>query len=216
MTRRWRISAKILLTLAALLAGGRTVAAHPHVWVDLRTSLVLDEEGRLAAVEQEWLFDPIYSAYAVGGVEAETEEGRAALAGLIADSMTNLHDYDYFMRVRADGERVSFAAATDYSADLREGRLVYRFTVPLAEPADPVARDLDVAVFDPTYYIEMVHLEGDVVTLRGANPAGCGARIVAPTPDMETVVMAQSLDKNAMPDNTLGAQFAELVVIQCR
>lgn len=203
-----------VLSVIAALAGSAT--AHPHVWIDLRTTVILDDGGRVSAIRQEWLFDPIYSAYAAGGVDAETDEGRRALAGLIADSMTGLHDYDYFMRVRSDGERQNFAAATDYAATLREGRLLYRFTVPLSEPLDPTAHDLDVAVFDPTYYIEMLHLEGDVVAFEGANPNGCGARILAPTPDMETVIMAQSLDKNAQPDNTLGAQFAELVMVQCR
>jgi len=215
MARFWRAAAIVLVLCVALVVGHRTASAHPHVWIDLRTTVVLDAEGRVTAIDQEWLFDPIYSAYAVAGADPESDAGRQALADLVAESMRNLHPYDYFSRVRVDGARQAFERVREYAADLREGRLLYRFTLPLAEPVDPAAHDVDVAVFDPTYYIEMLHLEGDVVAFSGANPAGCGARIIAPTPDMETVVFARSLDRGAPPDDTLGAQFAELVVVTC-
>ncbi|MDF1794350.1 MAG: DUF1007 family protein [Thalassobaculaceae bacterium] len=212
----WRRISLIGLTLLGLLAAiARPAAAHPHVWIDLRTTIVLDQAGRVSAIGQEWLFDPIYSAYATGGADTTTDQGRQALADLVSDSMKNLREYDYFMRVRADGARLAFADVTEYAAEMREDRLLFRFTVPLATAADPVAHALDVAVFDPTYYIEMLHLEGDVIAVQGPNPAGCAARVVAPTPDMNAVVAAQALDRNASPDDTLGAQFAETVLITC-
>lgn len=216
MTHRWK-AAFTTLILGCLLAGaGRPAVAHPHVWIDLRTTVMLDDAGRVAAIGQEWLFDPMYSAYATAGVDTESDQGREFLSELVDDSMKNLRDYDYFMRVRADGARQAFDAPTDFTATLREGRLLYRFTVPLARPVDPRALDLDIAVFDPTYYIDMVHLEGDVVAFQGSNPGNCGARIVAPTPDMNAIMAAQSADQNTRPDDTIGAQFAETVIVTCR
>lgn len=212
----WRRIALIGLTVLTALAGAVTTArAHPHVWIDLRTTVVLDDAGRVTAIGQEWLFDPLYSAYAIGGADPATDQGREVLADLVADSMKNLREYDYFMRVRSDGQRLDFDAVTDYSAGMRGDRLLYRFILPLAEAIDPVAHALDVAVFDPTYYIEMLHLEGDVVAFEGANPGGCMARVIAPTPDMDAIVLAQSMDRKATPDDTLGAQFAETVIITC-
>jgi ABC-type uncharacterized transport system substrate-binding protein len=205
----------LMIVLIAVLSG-RTAQAHPHVWIDLRTTVVLDDQGRVAAIGQEWLFDPIYSAYVTGGIDPATDNGRKALADLIDESMRNLRDYDYFMRVRSDGTRQTLGDVHDYAAEMRGDRMLYRLTVPLAEPVDPRTHNLDVAVFDPTYYIEMVHLEGDVVAFQGANPAGCGARIIEPAPDMNAIVAAQALDKNAAADDTLGAQFAETVIITCK
>lgn len=218
MLLHWReflIGTALILVLG--LAGGRGAGAHPHVWIDLRTTVVTDAAGRVTAIEQEWLFDPIYSAYVTGGADPATERGREALADLMDESMRNLREYDYFMRVRADGARLALGDVADgYTPQMSGDRLLYRFTVPLEEPVDPRGRDVDIAVFDPTYYIEMLHLEGDVVAFRGPSSTGCGARIIQPTPDMDAIALAQSLDKDAAADDTLGAQFAETVIVTCK
>lgn len=215
MTVRWTHGLAAALLVCLLAAIGRPADAHPHVWIDLRTTVMLDDTGRVTAIGQEWLFDPMYSAYATAGVDTESDQGRKFLAELVGDSMENLQPYDYFMRVRADGVRQAFDRPGDYSAAMRQDRLVYRFVVPLAEPVDPRQRDLDVAVFDPTYYIDMVHLENDIVAFLGPNPDRCGARIVPPTPDMNAVMAAQSADQDSNPDDTIGAQFAETVIVTC-
>lgn len=216
MTLRWKTVFMAVFLACLTMVAGRPVAAHPHVWIDLRTTVMLDDAGRVAAIGQEWLFDPMYTAYATVGIDIASDSGQRMLADLIDDSMKNLRDYDFFMRVRADGARQDFVAPRDFSASLREGRLLYRFTVPLAQPVDPRAQDLDIAVFDPTYYIDMVHLEGDVVAFRGPNPGNCSARILAPTPDMNAIMAAQSADQDSNPDDTLGAQFAETVIVTCK
>ena len=38
--------------------------AHPHAWIDLRSTVVLNEAGQAVALEQEWLFDDFYTAVA--------------------------------------------------------------------------------------------------------------------------------------------------------
>ncbi|SDF78038.1 DUF1007 family protein [Thalassobaculum litoreum] len=216
MLRIWRTFViGLALTLGVALAA-REAAAHPHVWIDLRTTVVMDDQGRVTAIGQEWLFDPIYSAYVTGGLDPASDKARKALDDLLGESMSNLREYDYFMRVRADGGRLALEDARDTSAAMRGDRMLYRFTVPLSDPVDPRSRDLDIAVFDPTYYIEMLHLEGDVIAFQGANQTGCGARIIEPAPDMNAIALAQSLDRNAAADDTLGAQFAETVIIACK
>ncbi|WP_420563027.1 DUF1007 family protein [Thalassobaculum sp.] len=216
MVRIWRTFLIGLGLTLGLALGAREAAAHPHVWIDLRTNVVMDDQGRVSAIAQEWLFDPIYSAYVLGGMDPQSDKARKALDDLLAESMANLREYDYFMRVRADGERLSLDDARDASAEMRGDRMLYRFTVPVADPKDPRGHDLDVAVFDPTYYIEMLHLEGDVIAFQGGKTAGCGARIIEPAPDMDAIALAQSLDRDAAADDTLGAQFAETVIITCQ
>lgn len=216
MVRIWRtVVIGLALTLGVALAA-REAAAHPHVWIDLRTTIVMDDQGRVAAIGQDWLFDPIYSAYVTEGLDPASDKGRKALADLLHESMSNLREYDYFMRVRSDGERMALDDVRDASVAMKGDRMLYRFTVPLAAPQDPKTHDLDVAVFDPTYYIEMLHLEGDVIAFEGPNPTGCGGRIIEPAPDMNAIALAQALDKNATADDTLGAQFAETVIISCK
>ena len=56
-------------SLAATLPAALPACAHPHVWIAATTDLVFDESGRVAAVRHQWVFDAMYSGYAVLGLE---------------------------------------------------------------------------------------------------------------------------------------------------
>ena len=63
-----------ILTLCILLTGlllAPVSYAHPHAWIDLRTSVVRDATGRIIAIEQEWLLDPLYSTVLVEDLGAD-------------------------------------------------------------------------------------------------------------------------------------------------
>ena len=46
----------VLAVLLMLAGSGSFLAeAHPHVWIDLRSTIVLDENGHVIGIEQEWL-----------------------------------------------------------------------------------------------------------------------------------------------------------------
>lgn len=197
-------------------AAASPAAAHPHAWIDLRSTVILDGEGRMTAIEQEWLFDEFYTMFVIDGLaESELQEA-AVLKELTRGNLENLRDYDYFTEVRADGGRIGFETVEEYESELRGPRLWMRFVVPLQTPIDPASQTLSYSVFDPTFYIEILHLEGDVVAFRGSGSAGCFGEIVPPNPSPETVTLAQALDRDAAADDTLGRVFAERVEVTCR
>jgi ABC-type uncharacterized transport system substrate-binding protein len=99
---------------------------------------------------------------------------------------------------------------------MRGGRYWVRFTVPLTTPVDPSKIRLEYAVFDPTYYIEILHLEKDVIEFHGGGPGRCFAQIAPPSPSSKAVIRARSPDIDKQPDESLGALFAERVAVQCR
>ena len=52
----------------ALAASGLfapSASAHPHSWIDLRSEAVFDDQGRLAALHETWLFDEYYTAFVI-------------------------------------------------------------------------------------------------------------------------------------------------------
>lgn len=204
-----------LLFLGALACFAQPVAAHPHAWIDLRSTVLLDENGHVIAIEQEWLFDDFYTLFVTEHIESAGESPKAALNELAKSNLGSLSAYDYFTEVEVDGSRISLGTVTEYESELRNGRLWLRFVLPLAEPLDAVARDFSFAVFDPTYYVEVLHLEGEVISFRGPGGNACSGMIVPPTPTVEMVMLAQALDRGAKPDNTLGSVFAERVEVAC-
>jgi ABC-type uncharacterized transport system substrate-binding protein len=204
----------LLLMLAG--AGGAPAVAHPHAWIDLRSTVVLDAAGRVIAIEQEWLFDQFYTVLVTEELSGAAGTRAEALKALARSNLQNLRSYDYFTEVHAGGTKVPLGTVSEFESELRKGRLWMRFVVPLATPIDPTERALAFAIFDPTYYIEMLHLPGDMIAFRGAGAGGCFGRIVPPNPTTETVLLAQAMDRNATPDATLGSVFAERVEVTCR
>ena len=57
MIRRWRFG----WFFACLVLFAETAAAHPHAWIDLRSRVLLNEDGEVHAFEFTWLFDDYYT-----------------------------------------------------------------------------------------------------------------------------------------------------------
>lgn len=207
----WGVAALLLLQIE----GASPTIAHPHAWIDLRSTVVLNGKGQAVALEQEWLFDDFYTAVATEASGGSKEKG-TDWKQLAKENLESLRAYDYFTEVRTGEKKVALATVTDYASEVRGGRLWMRFVVPFAEPIDPVAQRFSFSVFDPSYYIEILHMKGDVVAFRGKPSGQCAGDIVSPKPTTEMVLLAQALDKNAKSDDTLGQMFAERVDISCR
>ena len=56
------------LSAIALLAASPRAHAHPHAWKDVRSTVILADSGQVAAIEQRWLFDELYTASLIEGV----------------------------------------------------------------------------------------------------------------------------------------------------
>ncbi|MCH3800425.1 DUF1007 family protein, partial [Campylobacter jejuni] len=57
-----------LIAVAGALAAG-AAGAHPHMWIGARAVIDLDEQHRVTAVRQVWLFDEMFGAYATQGLK---------------------------------------------------------------------------------------------------------------------------------------------------
>ncbi|MEM7226474.1 MAG: DUF1007 family protein [Pseudomonadota bacterium] len=206
----------LALGLATLFAA-LPVRAHPHAWIDLRGALLFNEAGQATGLRVNWLFDEFYTIFALDGLETDGE-GRPtpqALRSLAELNVTSLADYDYFTKLTLDGQPAETLPVTEYESFVWEDRLVLVFTLPLAEPLELGDSRLTYSVYDPTYYIEILHVEEDPVVFEGAAPASCGHELIKPTPDLETVSLAASLDQTESVGDWLGNYFAERVVITC-
>jgi ABC-type uncharacterized transport system substrate-binding protein len=118
------------------------------------------------ALELDWLFDDFYTALIAEDFVQEGRPPSEFLTEVANTNLANLAEYDYFTDVRLDGERLRLGEVTRSETGLRDKRLWLRFEVPLIEPVDPHSGRLTFAVYDPTYYIEILHLEGEACARR--------------------------------------------------
>lgn len=205
--------------LVFLLAGvfPASVPAHPHAWIDLRVSLVFGPRGDLQLMQQEWAFDPSYSQLILRDQHAMEPEAdvATALRGIRERLLARLRDHDYFTEMAVGTQPLTVPDAQAANLDWRDRRLHFRFELPLDVGRPQTASAFTYRVYDPAYWIEVLHDPDDVIHLGGA-AASCEARLDPPRPEGWLVAYAASLDRQQRaPIDNLGRSFAERVVVQC-
>lgn len=215
--RRLLTLARVWLGFLGLLVVATSVNAHPHVWIDLRIKPLMNEQGNLLGLEQAWRFDPFYSLVLIeelerGGPKDELEERYGELAVEIVNNLNNVH---FFTQGRALQISSQWSQVTD-STLLRIGqRIELRFYLPLASPLPLESLPFSYQVYDPTYYIEMLH-SVDTGVDKTALKIGCDLHLETPTPSFDLTQKALALDKGAtVDDSQLGKHFAERVTLDC-
>ncbi|MBT5298977.1 MAG: DUF1007 family protein [Rhodospirillaceae bacterium] len=95
----------IMLTVACvlvhLLSLSPSARAHPHAWIDLRSTVHLNGDGQIVGIEQEWLFDNFYT------VSIHAEQLRNLHFGQQQVPFGNPHSYSpqYFQAARQSSGR---------------------------------------------------------------------------------------------------------------
>jgi ABC-type uncharacterized transport system substrate-binding protein len=208
--------ARLLSAMLAMWALTVTsAAAHPHVWVTMKTELVYGAGGTVTGVRHAWFFDDMYSTFAVQGLEPK-EQGvytTDELADLAKTNVEEMKEFEYFTYARVNSETAAFADPTDYAMELKDGVLTLRFTLPLAKPVK--AKALDVDVFDPTYLVDFSFVDAKAVTLIGA-PAGCKLDVTKLTGPSQSQPLSEAFFNS--PDggaSKYGAMFANKVAVRC-
>jgi ABC-type uncharacterized transport system substrate-binding protein len=200
-----------------VIAGPVTLAtAHPHMWVDLESRIVLHDDASPASIHQKWLFDDFFSTALIEEAGLHPDGVGAGIQQQITEIMVNLQPYDYFTVIKRGDDTLPLALVGDVTAGIRENRVWMDFTVAIESHVDLAAQNFSYAIFDPTYYIEMFHREGETIAFDGDAPAGCGTEIVQPNPSADAIALSQSASLDANPDDTIGRLFAETVHVKCQ
>ena len=199
-------------------------SAHPHGWVDISVRGEFDAQGRLEALRQQWRMDPFYSQVVMEELASVDDDSSMAerLDALGTEIRNNLATQHNLTWIDLDGRQLAQAEVVNTNTEIDGERLVFEFVLPLAQPVALGGHLLRYRVFDPTYYIEMVHeanADGsqplpEALTLEHA-PPGCTTRIVKAKPDPQKVMEAAMLDKTETGEPNLGRFFAETGEIRC-
>lgn len=207
---------------AALLAGllwlglPERALAHPHAWIDVAIELEADAADRVIALRQTWIIDPTYSRYlyddAMEQFEGETPEEK--LANLAAEILENLAEYDWYTELHADDQRVHGRPEGIATMAMQRRQLHFSFRLLLDQAVDPRAQTLRYAIYDPTYFIEILHHEESPPRLE-LSTGPCRLEILRPRPDPAIVARALALDFTQTGEADLGRHFAEQVTVRC-
>ncbi|MFS8036903.1 DUF1007 family protein [Xanthobacter sp. AM11] len=213
MTLRQVIAAFLLAAALAVSAVPRA-QAHPHVWVTMKSELVYDQDGRLAALKQAWTFDDAFTAFALQGMDKRKDGtyGDDVLKPLAEVNVTSLKEYNYFVTGKTATAKLAFKDPVDYYLTYENELLTLHFTLPLEKPT-PAKGNISVEIYDPTVFVSFAFAEKEPVRLLSA-PAGCTQQVVSPEPPQSSQ-LSEAFFSQLTSASTYGAQFADKITVKC-
>ena len=203
-------------------ASSAPVLAHPHVWIEMRSDVVFNDQGLITGLNLIWTFDDGYAQAALDGLDTDGDGtySPSEIEPLTKENLNSLKDYDYFTVMRFNGEKQAFGDVTEYGQLWSNDKLQLHFVVPLKTPLDPVKGEFVAKVYDPDFFIALDFAKDEPVTVIGSMPKQCQL-VVKPVPTGEEIEATQQMLASKGPDwkpennEDFGAMFAQPVTIQC-
>ena len=204
----------MLLAMLALPFAVSAARAHPHVYVTMKSDIVYDAQGRMTGIRHRWTFDDMFSSYATQGL-AQKQKGvftREELQPLAEVNVTSLKEFDFFTQGKLNGKKAEFEQPVDYFLEMTDELLTLNFTLPLKAPDS--TRDLELEIYDPSYFVAFEFAEKEPIILKDA-PAACKLSTVKLGDDSQPQILSESFFLKPDPNNPFGAQFANKIAVKC-
>lgn len=209
------------ISMCLLICGlyAQSVAAHPHSWIDMKADMILDEQGRLTAIRQHWVFDTYFSTVTLADAINEHGDKETGLVKMADQMIHNLTRLRYFSVLTIDGTEIELPRPSSYRLTentLKEPSILeLEMHFEISQPTVIRDKNLTWSVFDPTYYIAMNYWTVENVSIKGNPGAHCQLNLDSPKPSFEMIEYAQSLDRTRKDTDGLGVNFAETIRIDC-
>ena len=212
----------LALALCALAVAAAPAMAHPHVWVGMRASFILNNQGLITGIRDEWHFDKGYTESALQDMDTnhDGQFSDAELRPLTEENLKALREYNYFTMLRQSGKPVPLALPVAAGQVWSKGLLSLHFTLPLKAPIDPRAGEVVAKIYDPDFFISYTFLDKDPVSVEGGMPAGCTVSLKPVPTDAElnatrTMLASKGLDWQPENNEDFGALFAQPMILSC-
>lgn len=211
----WRMAAFL-----SLLAAGPTLA-HPHVFIDTRVEVILNDRNEATGLRISWTYDDLYSLYIVGdmGLDPDwdgalTAEEEAALAGFDMQWIEGFAGDTYALMA---GAPLGLSGPRDWTAGYAGGKITSTHVRDFAAPVPVASEPLVIQAYDPGYYTAYT-IDPKAVLTGGT---GCVAQVFEPDLDAADAALQEAL-KEYTPDVDLevefpaiGANYADEVRVTC-
>ena len=210
-----RVCVLAATTFFLTLSWVTSALGHPHMWVDLESRVVLNIDDGRVVIQQIWLFDDFFSTSVIEDASLDPGGTNAGIQKEIDRITEALKPYNYYTEIEMGGKNLSSTLVGDVTWEVIQNRIKLRFTIAPNKSSVSDVQGWSYAIFDPTYYIEMLHEEGATITIDGDLTQKCSSWIEQPNPSADAVALSQSITLDNNADDTVGRFFAETVHVSC-
>lgn len=128
--------------------------AHPHVFIDNKTICVFDDDG-LKGLKVEWTFDDMFGSSILLDYDVDGDHSfdQTEIDTIYAEAFSNLENYDYLYHIEINDESFIISEIDSFSVHYQDGKLIYSFFIPCRILADDTRTEVQIMVYDETYFI---------------------------------------------------------------
>jgi len=202
------------LVVITLLLPYIATQAHPHSWISMKTKI----EGtgnQITGLTMSWTFDSITSAYMLDGEDLSPENKSKTFKKITESVMENINLEHYFTYFYDGEDPIKYAFSNQGTLTQDKSKLTLDFYIPLSAPKTITNTPLKLAIFEPSYYVDMSWDSENDIELAPELSKLCSFELVPPNPTPEQVSYAMSLGVDENPDEALGQLFTQTVMINC-
>ena len=195
--------------------------AHPHVWIDTKIEVILNDRNEATGVRVSWTYDDLYALLIFGDLALDpdgdgvlTPEEEASLNGF---DMQWIEGFEGDTYVLIDGQPLAISGPRDWTASWADGKLSSTHYRDLVTPVPVADVPLVIQAYDPGYYVAHVILPPAVVT----GGAGCSAQVFEADLDAADTALQEALAEYAPGADVegqfpaVGAKFSDEVRVTC-
>jgi len=152
--------------------------AHPHVFIAQNLKVQFDEKG-MAGFNVYWEFDDMFSSMICedhdlnkNGVLEKSE-----VLSIKEKAFAYIAEFNYFIYVKINGADFKVKFVTEFSARLKNGKLIYNFFIPCHVSAAKNFKHIIIASYDPNYYSAIYFIEQHPFTIENNDGFEVNAQI---------------------------------------
>lgn len=161
------------LSLGLAFFNAAPALSHPHIWIESHYQVDMSSTT-IQKVDAKWQFDVFSSVDMLiefdqnaDGVIDDSEKPHAL------ELMTNLAQFDYFVRVQVDGKDLKPQTIQPVDVGIKDEALTVTLAVTLPAPVDLNQSTLRLGFGDPENYFAMVIPDAGLMALQGAKAESC-------------------------------------------
>lgn len=217
----------IFIALLSLNIIGITPArAHPHVFIESQTEIVIDKNHTITGIRHHWTFDNGYTAFALIGLDTNRDGiySQTELAPLAKENINSLHEFQFFTFIYQNKKSIKLKNPEDATLVFEDNKLILHFTLPLETPVSALGKPVKLSIYDPDFYIAF--LEPQIkskkkilaMKLVDTAPKNCMFEKHRPTMDQTGLVesrLGQPRDLSNEENKGAGSLFAPTYHISC-
>lgn len=159
---------RVFIPLFFILIIAQTSRAHPHVFIEQKTTIIFDDKG-LAGFKIHWKFDEMFSVMI--GEDFDTDKNnildKTEIATIKEKAFGYIATHNYYLHIKIDDTPFAVKFVKDFNATLSNGNLIYDFFIPCHVAAMKNPKKIILSPYDPEYYSSIYFPDGKHLLIEG-------------------------------------------------